>query len=157
MTSAKPHRGGAPVGYVSELDAVEAGAVLYFRLWNDGSEAQQQIWGDFSRTLGTGQGRAALKSLEQLCSMCARYGRRPLMRHQVSCRCLGADEACFANFVAAASDGEHEDAMLMAMIMVRPDMAPCLVGLAETVGLALKQMSLIAPPAPVTPSERILH
>lgn len=147
MTEPRPHRGGAPVGYVAELDPIEAGAVMYLRLWCDGPESQAMVRDDFSRVLGAGHGREALKSLEQLCNLCVNYGRRPLMRHQVTCKCLGADESCFANFVAAASEGEHEDAMLIATILVRPDMAPSLVGLAQSVGLALKRMTLR--PAPV--------
>lgn len=142
MNQPKPHRGGAPVGYVAELDAVEAGAVLYLRLWCDGPESQAAVTKDFSRSLGKDEGREALNSLEQLCSLCVSYGRRPLMRHQVACKCLGADESCFANFVAAATEGEHEDAMMIATILVRADMAPSLVGLAQSVGLALKQMTL---------------
>jgi hypothetical protein len=142
MNQPKPHRGGAPVGYVAELDPIEAGAVLYLRLWFDGLESQAVVWDDFTRVLGADQGRDALKSLEQLCGLCVSYGRRPLMRHQVTCKCLGADESCFANFVAAATEGEHEDAMLIATILVRADMAPSLVGLAQSVGLALKRMTL---------------
>ncbi|TCS67179.1 hypothetical protein [Primorskyibacter sedentarius] len=141
MTAAPQHRGGAPVGYLDELGAVEAGAVLYLRLWCNGAEAQQQVWNDFAGTLGTRHGRSALQSLEDLCQLCSRHGRRPLMRHHVSCKCLGADEACFANFVAAASEGAREDAMMLATLLVRPDMAPCIVDLAQSLGIALRRMA----------------
>lgn len=147
MNQPRPHRGSAPVGYVAELNAIEAGAVMYLRLWCDGPESQVVVTQDFFRRLGTHHGREALNSLEQLCSLCVSYGRRPLMRHQVDCKCLGADESCFANFVATASEGDREDAMMIATILVRADMAPCLVGLAQSVGLALKRMTLRTPPA----------
>ena len=152
MNMEKPHRGGAPVGYVAELDPIEAGAVMYLRLWCDGPDSQAIVWEDFSLHLGIDQGREALKALEQLCNLCVSYGRRPLMRHHVTCKCLGADESCFANFVAAATEGEHEDAMLIATILVRADMAPSLVGLAQSVGLALKRMTLRAAPMPDWPT-----
>ncbi len=138
-------RGGAPVGLLNELGDVEAAAVLYLRLWSDGPAAQAEVWRDFSITLGPEKGRTALRALEALCDLCVRYGRRPLMRHQVTCRCLGADEACFANFVGAATEGEREDAMLMAMMIVRADLAPSLTALAQTVGFALKRMALRTP------------
>ena len=64
------------------------------------------------------------------------------MRHQVTCKCLGADESCFATLIGYASEGAREDAMLMAMTLVRPDMAGVLAGLAEDVGLALRRMTL---------------
>ena len=64
------------------------------------------------------------------------------MRHHVTCECLGADESCFANFIGYASEGEREDALLIATTLVRPDMAPTLVGLAQDFGFALRRMAL---------------
>ncbi|WP_290559729.1 hypothetical protein [Aestuariivita sp.] len=136
-------RGAVPVGYVSELGPVEARAVLYLRLWFSGAETQQQVWNDFASALGPHRGRSALHTLEELCQICAQHGRRPLMRHHVTCKCLGADEACFANFVAAAADGAREDAMLMATLIVRPDLALCIADLACDLGLALRQMAAV--------------
>ena len=137
-----PRRGGAPVGYVTELGPVEAGAVLYLRLWCDGPDAQVQVWHDFANMLGPEHGRKALESFGRLYDLCVRHGRRPLMRHQVTCKCLGADESCFANFIGYASEGEREDALLIAMTIVRPDMAAPLVSLAQEFGLALRQMAI---------------
>lgn len=142
-----PHhtRGGAPVGFITELDGVEAASVIYLRLWSDGPDSQAHVWNDFATSLGPDQGRKALQSFESLCALCSRHGRRPLMRHSVQCRCLGADESCFANFVSAAAMGDREDAMLIATLLVRPDMAPLVVSLAADFGLALKRMRLSAP------------
>lgn len=144
MNAMVPHRGGAPVGYVTELGPVEAGAVFYLRLWCDGPDAQAQVWNDFATALGPEGGRKALKAFECLCELCVRHGRRPLMRHHVTCKCLGADESCFANFIGYASEGEREDALLIATTIVRPDMAPSLVGLAQDFGLALRRMAFKA-------------
>lgn len=144
MNAMVPRRGGAPVGYLAELGPVEASAVLYLRLWCDGPDAQAQVWNDFATALGPEGGRQALKSFEGLCDMCVRHGRRPLMRHHTTCECLGADESCFANFIGYASDGNPEDALLIATTIVRPDMAPYLVGLAQDFGLALKRMAIKA-------------
>ncbi|WP_425456116.1 hypothetical protein [Aliishimia ponticola] len=149
------HRGGAPVGFVTELGPVEAGAVLYLRLWCDGPESQDQVQNDFATALGPHQGRLAVKSFEQLCALCTRHARRPLMRHHVSCKCLGADESCFANFIGYASEGEREDALMIATTMVNPNMAPALVGLAQEFGLALRCMAVKAGNSFDTPT--ILH
>ena len=147
MSTPSPQRGGAPVGYVSELDPIEAGAVLYLRLWCDGAQAQKQIERDFSLALGADAGASAYDALTQLVEMCLRHGRRPLVRHGLACKCLGADECCFANVIGAACQGERDDAMLIASITLRPDAAPYVVGLAETVGLALRKMAIAAKPA----------
>ena len=144
MNAMTSHRGGAPVGYVTELGPVEAGAVLYLRLWCDGPDTQAQVWNDFATALGPENGRKAVRSFERLCDLYVRHGRRPFMRHQVTCRCLGADESCFANFIGYASEGEREDAFLIATTIVRPDMAPSLVGLAQEFGLALRRMAIKA-------------
>ena len=145
MIDAQQNRGGAPVGFITELDSIEAASVIYLRLWCDGPDAQAQVWNDFASGLGPDQGRNAVQSFEELCRLCARHGRRPLMRHSVQCKCLGADESCFANFIATAVDGEREDALLIATLLVRPDVAPLITSHATNFGLALKRMNLASP------------
>ena len=130
------------MGIVSELEATQAAAVLYLRLWNDGPQSRAEVQQDLRLALGEEQGHKALQSFEQLCRLFKEHCRRPLMRHSVTCKCLGADEACFANFVAIAAEGDREDAMLIATLLVRADMAPAVTMLASELGLALKRMCL---------------
>jgi hypothetical protein len=159
MTDAQHNRGGAPVGFITELDSIEAASIIYLRLWCDGPEAQSVVWNDFASVLGPTQGRKALQSFEELCALCAKHGRRPLMRHSVQCKCIGSDESCFANFIATATYGEREDALLIATLLVRPDVAPLIASLATNFGLALKRMHLAAPRelATTNPSLQTLH
>lgn len=159
MTDAQGNRGGAPVGYLTELNGIEAASVIYLRLWANGPDSREQVRNDFSAALGRSQGGRAIKSLENLVSLCAEHGRRPLMRHSIQCKCLGADESCFANFVATAVEGEREDAMLFATLLVRVDMAPLVAACATEFGLALKRMRLAAPRdlAPLHPNPTTLH
>ncbi|MEP3345890.1 MAG: hypothetical protein ABJN34_02080 [Litoreibacter sp.] len=163
MRSAAESRGGAPVGVVTELGSVEAASVIYLRLWCDGPKSQESVWHDFASSFGADQGRKVLKGFEDLCRLCAQHGRRPLMRHSVSCKCLGADESCFANFVAAAATGDRNDAMLIATLLVRPDVAPLVTSLAADFGLALERMNLCAPKEmdrrahPQKPNSTTLH
>lgn len=156
MTSAQEKRGGAPVGFITELDGIEAASVIYLRLWCDGPDSQASVWNDFATGLGSIQGRKAVKSFEHLCNLCSQYGRRPLMRHSVNCKCLGADESCFANFIGAAVLGDRDDAMLIATLLVRPDVAPLLTSLAIDFGLALKRMNLRAP-SNIASKEEVSH
>ena len=135
-------RGGAPVGVIDELGPIETGAVLTFRAWSDGAAEQSVILEQFVLALGQDHGRAAVEAFANLTELCARHGRRPLMRHHLTCRCLGADECCFANLIVQAAEGDPEDAMLIATLLVRADMAPCAAALARDVGLALKRLSL---------------
>lgn len=143
--SAPNSRGGATVGRLSDLNLLEAGAVMYLRLWGDGAKGRADAASDFDIALGTDQGRAAMLTLDRLCSLCAHHGRRPLVRHGLGCACLGADENCFAQMVAAASEGAREDAMMMASLIVRPDFAPALASLSEELGLVLRRMTATIP------------
>lgn len=138
-------RGRAPVGFITDLDGIEAASVIYLRLWSDGHRAQEQVRDDFITALGDHQGGKAAQCFEQICDLCRNHGRRPLMRHSVNCKCLGADESCFANFIATATEGASEDAMLIATLLVRADVAPLLASCAFDFGLALKRMRLGAP------------
>lgn len=142
MMQFENRRGSTPVGILDELGGVEAASVRYLRLWQDGPRAKARVWSDFFECLGSEQGQHALQSFDELCGLCARHGRRPLMCHAVECACLGSDESCFANFIATASEGAREDAMLIATLLVRADMAPMVAALASEVGLALKRIHL---------------
>ena len=145
MTSAQNNRGGAPVGFITELEGIEAASIIYLRMWCNGPESQADVWNDFESSLGTAYGKTALQSFEDLCSLCAKHGRRPLMRHSINCKCIGSDESCFANFIGTAAAGEREDAMLIATLLVRPDVAPLITSLAANFGHALMRMNLCAP------------
>ena len=140
MNMKKNHRGGSPVGYQNELEDVESSAVLYLRLWCDGPEAQKDVYNDFSTVLGELLGKKSVNSLDKIWKLLADHGRRPLMRHDVECKCLGADEACFANLIRAAAEGQREDAMIFATLLVSPDFSAWVVALAQNFGLALKKI-----------------
>lgn len=159
MISAQDNRGGTPVGHLTELGRLEAASVMYLRQWADGPDAQAQMRHDFTASLGVEQGFKALRSFEQLCRLCANHGRRPLMRHAVKCSCVGSDESCFANFIATAAEGQREDTMLIATLLVRVDMAPMIASCAIDFGLALKRMQMRTPTTPpqIPPQRTQLH
>ncbi|WP_460275491.1 hypothetical protein [Celeribacter sp. ULVN23_4] len=77
------------------------------------------------------------KIFDQMMLVFQRHARRPLVSHGMSCDCLGADEAVLAQFVRHAARGQREDACLMAMLLVRADVAPLAVSLAEQLGLLI--------------------
>jgi hypothetical protein len=132
-------RGGAAVGLLDELGAVEAGAVLCLRLVGGAADASERQ--AFDAETGPYGGREAMSAIGSLCELCHLYGRRPLMRHHLTCKCLGGDEACIAQVVSAALAGDRDDAMLMATLLVRADLAPSLVSLAERAGVALSRLA----------------
>lgn len=152
-------RGEAAVGRLADLAPVEAGAVMYLRMWSDSAHSRADAASDFDLALGRGSGQAATTTLDQICALYASHGRRPLIRHELGCSCLGADESCFAQMIGAAADGQHEDAMMMAALIVRPDFAPSLAALSQQFGLALRRMTLPFQHGRVThsPTPSVLH
>ena len=141
MSHAPTSRGGAPAGHLQDLTPIEAGAVLYLRLWCEGSEAQAQINSDFRLGLGTEIGDDGFAALARLNGLIVQNGRRPLMRHALECRCIGADESCFATMIASAADNDYEDSLLLASLMVKAPVASVAASLAFQVGWAHKFMT----------------
>ena len=153
------NRGSRPVAVLTDLPELEATAILYLRLWCHAPEAQAEVWNELVDVFGADRARKELQTFETLVGTMMRNARRPLMRHQLSCQCVGADEAAFANFIGAAGSGEREDAMLLASLMVKPDIAPFVTGLAETFGLCLRQLirRTAQKSVPSKPAAALLH
>ncbi len=145
MTSAqpqaKPSRGGITVGTLSDLPPLEAGAVIYLRHWFSSAETRAQMRRDFEVNFGPGLAEAAFEAFGYLCNFCVTHGRRPLVRHGMSCNCLGADENCFANLLAAAADGHEEDTQILASLIVQPRKARELARLADDCSTFLQQIT----------------
>lgn len=142
MSDAAVRRGAAAVGQLADLPQIEALSVCYLRSWCDGQQGQMQTTGDFARVLGDDAARRATGTLNEICGLFARHGRRKMMRHGVSCSCLGADEAYFATMIASGAEGHHEDTMMLAALIVRVEMAPLLANLAIDFGLSLRRLCL---------------
>ncbi|MCA8883033.1 MAG: hypothetical protein KDA50_04700 [Rhodobacteraceae bacterium] len=115
--------------------------VLILRQWAATTDDQRVLWSCLSRQMGPDAAGHLRRVLDQLLLLLSDQGRRRLVRHDVECPCVGADEAVFANFVSTAAQGAREDALLMAMLLVRADMAPLAASLAQTVGLQLLRIA----------------
>ena len=133
MSVAARHPGGAPVARLDGLPPLERRVIRCLRLWYAGPEGEPAVRWEIGRD---GAGELA-RRFGELLDLTAGSARRPMLRHDVDCPCAGADECVFARFVALAAEGAREDAVLMAALMVRPDMALPLATLAEAIGLEL--------------------
>lgn len=147
MSGTPTPRGGAPVGRLDDLEPLEAAAVVYVRLWCSGPECQERVWNDFAARFGAPDGKAHLAAFERMMKTLVAHARCPIMRHHNGCRCLGSHECALANLIGAAAEANREEAVLLASLLVRPDMATVLAAEAEQVGLALRRLLLRARPA----------
>lgn len=157
MNQARLNRGGAAVARLSDLSALESTAILCLRSWSSGPEAQSRLRAQFEAQFAPETGQRVLHALGSLCELCHRHGRRPLARHHTECVCAGADECCFATLIASATEGDREDAAMIACLMVRADVAMSAAELARDFGIALKRLSGTAPLRPTHSAPARLH
>ena len=129
-------RGSVPVSRLDVLPDAELCLICYLRLWNP-SRSTGGAWAATAPEVVEGLGTEFLQQFDELLLLLSSHGRRPLMRHAADCRCVGADEAVFAHFVMTAATGAREDAMLMATLLVRADMAPLVLSQAQGIGLSV--------------------
>lgn len=130
MSAAARGAGGAAVGRLDDLPPLERMVVLCLRLWSAGADLRG--------------GQTACEGLDELIGTVVRHARRPLLCHAPDCPCAGADEAVLARFVALAAEGAREDAVLIATLLVRADLALGLAALAEQVGLGLTRGAVVS-------------
>ncbi|HVH02878.1 MAG TPA: hypothetical protein VM891_08050 [Amaricoccus sp.] len=133
MSVAARHPGGAPVARLDGLPPLERRVIRCLRLWYAGPEGEPAVRWEIGRD---GAGELA-RRFGELLDLTAGSARRPLLGHALDCPCAGSDECIFARFVALAAEGSREEAMLMAALIVRVDVAMCLTAIAEEVGLGL--------------------
>jgi hypothetical protein len=139
--SAHPRNpGGAAVGRLDELPPLERRVIRCLRLWCAGEAGQQALGEELARRHGPDSARRIAAGFSELVVATVRNARRPLMGHAVDCPCAGSDECVFARFVALSAEGAREEAVLIAALMVRADLALGLAALAEQVGLGLMRM-----------------
>lgn len=116
--------GAETVGLLAGADPLSQRAVVALRRWCDG-------------------GGAPSAGFARLCALWVAAARRPLMRHGAGCPCLGADEAAFAAIVRLAAEGEREEALMTAMVVLRADCVLEAVALAQQAGLMLRRALLV--------------
>ncbi|MFZ1470278.1 MAG: hypothetical protein WAT09_15070 [Paracoccaceae bacterium] len=141
-----PSRGGAAAGMLSELPSADACAVLAFRLWCDGMQTDAPA--SIAAFCTLAQGVAQTQSFAQLIAIMIQSPRRPIMHHGLTSACFGGDEAVFSHVIAAATCGDHEDPMAVAMLLTTPAAAWQAVLAAKPVGLALLGLCRTAPIQP---------
>jgi hypothetical protein len=136
MSLQSRHPGGAPVARLDDLPPLEHRVIRCLRLWCAGAGGEQAVARELARDGGADAARLA-RSFGSLLELTAGNARRPLLGHALDCPCAGGDECIFARFVALAAEGAREEAVLIASLLVRADVALCLTAVAEEVGLGL--------------------
>ena len=124
-------KGGSPVAIMSDLSWEEHLVIYYFRCCFVGSEALLEIHEEFSFYLGTETANKTIGALQFLFTKLQNSGRRRLVSHDLNCKCVGADENCFAQLVTRSTYADKNDAILIGILLTDADLAPELVYAAE--------------------------
>ncbi|KAA9006093.1 hypothetical protein [Histidinibacterium aquaticum] len=131
--------GAAPVGHLDAMPEDQAFWIRSLRLWCAGDGERDSLAAGFADRLGARRADLALARFDDLMTLTLQHSRRPLLRHARDCRCAGADEAAFALFCSVAGAGEREDAMLIGCLLMRADVVPMALSLAQSVSLDLRR------------------
>ena len=91
------------------------------------NDLQNKFWSNITYDLGITKTRQAIDAFDEIFTLCVKYSRRPIMKHDLECKCIGGDESCFANIIGFAQVDELEDALLLASNLVAPKFSSCLV------------------------------
>lgn len=133
--------GAVPVAHLHGLDRVRALAVLLYRDWFEGPAGRARAGDLFRQTLGSAA-EGAILHWADFAELLAANSRRPLMRHDLTCPCVGADEAVTAHVLALATEGAREDAMLILSLLVPGDRLLPAIHAAEQAGLVVLRAAI---------------
>ncbi|MGI3166817.1 hypothetical protein [Pseudooceanicola sp. 200-1SW] len=150
-------RGAEAVAKIATLPVHEALVIGALRARCDGAVAQETFVDELAGLMGPASAERIEAALDGFFGLVLRHGRRAILRHGARCACVGADEAVLAHLVTIATSGDAEDAMLMACLLVRADMAPAVVSQARILGLELLRAAPDRPPQRTAPDGATLH
>ncbi len=126
-----------PLSRLDDLPALERRVVVCARLWCEGPAGQATVERDWGPCGGVDLATQALDRLDELLGLCFAHGRRPLQIDGVRAEGVSGDECVLGRFVALAAEGKREEAILIATLLVRADLALGLARTAEALGLLL--------------------
>lgn len=109
--------GARTVGDLGALSPARALAILLLRDWLDGPPGQTRVWNGLASVIGAPASHRTCAGLDALVGLVRKAGRRPLATHGGGCRCLGADEAWWAELLMG-DPAERE--MLAALLLPAP-------------------------------------
>ena len=157
MTPEHHKRGGTAVAVLNGLDPWEAALVLNLRLWCEGPSGQMHIRNEFDTTLSQTDAVRAWKDFDNLVRRILTTALRPMVRHEVSCNCVGSDECVFAHLVGTASAGHLNDAALIATLLVGPAHAEHIALLAGEVGQCARRIHCTLRQTPTDDTRKVVH
>lgn len=142
---------------IESLTASQRDVVTLVRLWHTDVDGKQTVWQTLYDELGPPRARVALRALEKGLSLIARNGPKPLKLRPAGDELVTQDEKLLAELVDQALSPDREQALLSAMLLVRPDLAPTLLENMTQLSLHLRCCGRLSPRVGLEHSARTLH
>ena len=130
--------GATPVGFLTELTALEATSISLLRAWCNSEETQFEVITNLILNLGSEKGNQVAEYLRNICKILFLHSRRTFMRHNMDCQCIGADEAYFATIILSATNNNIEEAKSISSLILKPSLLSDFVITAKELGSAIK-------------------
>ena len=130
--------GATPVGFLTELTALEATSISLLRAWCNSEETQFEVITNLILTLGSEKGNQVAEYLRNICKILFLHSRRTFMRHNMDCQCIGADEAYFATIILSPTNNNIEEAKSISSLILKPSLLNDFVITAKELGSAIK-------------------
>lgn len=128
---------------LSDQRGLSALSTTYLQLWADGEAGRDRMICEIHNALGPQRGQRIITLWTEFLEIYRCYQLDAAMPHAIYDAYLGIDETSFAKFLVSAVEGEREEALLLALSLVRPDAVLILTNMATQIGLSLKQILLI--------------
>lgn len=129
--------GASPVGQFADSSPITQGIVWVLRAWLDPSEGPNAVMRRLKREFGDREADRALHLIEEFFYALARFHSRSLQRHELTCPCIGADEALMGQILELAAFGQSASSMALATRIVRPEGLAPLLAAAPKLGRVL--------------------
>jgi hypothetical protein len=130
--------GATPVGFLTELTALEATSISLLRAWCNSEETQFEVITNLILNLGSEKGNQVAEYLRNICKILFLHSRRTFMRHNMDCQCIGADEAYFATIILSATNNNIEEAKSISSFILKPSLLSDFVITAKELGSTIK-------------------
>lgn len=142
---------------IESLSEAQRETVTLIRLWQSDLDGKETVWTIFLDGLGSPRAKVATRALERSLSLIARNGPRKLQTRPVGNELVTSDERLLADLVDQSLSPDRETALLSAMLLVRPDLAPSLLEHMTQLSLHLRCLGRNRPFTSTQAKPRSIH
>ena len=132
--------GATPVGLLVELEDIEERSISIFRAFNSHEHDRFDLISYLLISLGSTRGKEFITCLKEINEILQEHGRRRFEFRNINCRCIGSDEALFAEIIRASSVDQIDDVKIMSSLFLDANLIIPFSKLTERLSFWLKNL-----------------